>query len=385
MKKRFLCSVIIVLLFIALYVPSSFSANPAFNIILKNDVLAGDVFEFDVYAQSTASDPIQLAGVGLAFQFNTSALNGGTVTASIVPNSSELSNTSQIPESFVYSVSGLQTIVIIPAMIPPGNGNGSMLSTINPGTKLYRLRLTNSNSWIISGTNLIDITTSAQYPISFTAYVSGSNTIIGANRTVLNEFTGTLLPVELSSFASTSQGRNVSINWSTQTEKNSDRFEVERTLQSSTSWSTIASVKAAGLSNSPKSYSYSDAELQSGKYQYRLKMIDNDGSYEYSRIENTEVAIPKDFAISQNYPNPFNPSTKIDYQLPADAKILIDIYNIVGQKLVELVNREQSAGYYTVDFGASELASGIYIYRLAASDKVTGKSFSLVKKMILLK
>jgi hypothetical protein len=177
----------------------------------------------------------------------------------------------------------------------------------------------------------------------------------------------------------------VSINWSTQTEKNSDRFEVERTLQSSTSWSTIASVKAAGLSNSPKSYSYSDAELQSGKYQYRLKMIDNDGSYEYSRIENTEVAIPKDFAISQNYPNPFNPSTKIDYQLPADAKILIDIYNIVGQKLVELVNREQSAGYYTVDFGASDLASGIYIYRLAASDKSTGKSFSLVKKMILLK
>ena len=132
-------------------------------------------------------------------------------------------------------------------------------------------------------------------------------------------------------------------------------------------------------------YSYTDTKLQSGKYQYRINMIDNDGSSAYSSVEAAEVAVPKDFAVSQNYPNPFNPSTKIDYQVPVDAKVILEVYNIAGQKVVELVNQEQSAGYYTVDFGSSRLSSGVYIYRLAAVDKATGNNFSSIKKMMLLK
>jgi hypothetical protein len=192
------------------------------------------------------------------------------------------------------------------------------------------------------------------------------------------------LPVELSSFASVAQGRTVVLNWSTRTEKNSDRFEVERSLESGSNWTTIASVKAAVLSNSPKNYTYSDTKLQSGKYQYRLKMIDNDGTFSYSSVEAAVVAIPKDFAVSQNYPNPFNPSTKIDYQVPVDAKVLMEVYNIAGQKVSELVNQNQTAGYYTVDFGGSELSSGVYVYRIVAND-AAGHNFSSIKKMMLLK
>jgi len=114
-------------------------------------------------------------------------------------------------------------------------------------------------------------------------------------------------------------------------------------------------------------------------------MVDNDGSFSYSSVEAAEIAIPKEFAISQNYPNPFNPSTKIDYQIPVDAKVIMEVYNIAGQKVSELVNQEQSAGYYTVDFGVSKLSSGVYIYRIVASDKATGNNFSLIKKMMLLK
>ena len=114
-------------------------------------------------------------------------------------------------------------------------------------------------------------------------------------------------------------------------------------------------------------------------------MIDNDGSSAYSSVEAAEVAVPKDFAVSQNYPNPFNPTTKIDYQVPVDAKVILEVYNIAGQKVMELVNQEQSAGYYTVDFGSSRLSSGVYIYRLAAVDKATGANFSSIKKMMLLK
>jgi hypothetical protein len=114
-------------------------------------------------------------------------------------------------------------------------------------------------------------------------------------------------------------------------------------------------------------------------------MIDFDGSYKLSDIVETQIAVPKNFELSQNYPNPFNPSTKIDYQVPVDSKVIMEVYNIAGQKVVDLVNQEQSAGYYTVDFGASKLSSGVYIYRLVASDKATGNNFSSIKKMMLLK
>jgi hypothetical protein len=192
------------------------------------------------------------------------------------------------------------------------------------------------------------------------------------------------LPVELSSFTSNTNGRNVQLSWETKTEKNSDKFVIERQTIGA-AWEAIGSVKAAVLSNSPKNYSYTDTKLQSGKYQYRLKMIDNDGSFAYSKIVETEVAVPKDFAVSQNYPNPFNPSTKINYQVPVDAKVILEVYNIAGQKVSELVNQEQLAGYYSVDFGASKFSSGVYIYRLVAIDKASGNNFSAIKKMMLLK
>jgi hypothetical protein len=63
----------------------------------------------------------------------------------------------------------------------------------------------------------------------------------------------------------------------------------------------------------------------------------------------------------------------------------LEVYNVTGQKVMELVNQSMSAGYYTVDFGASKLSSGVYIYRLTASDKATGNNFSSIKKMMLLK
>jgi len=78
------------------------------------------------------------------------------------------------------------------------------------------------------------------------------------------------LPVELSLFSVNTDGRNVSLNWETKTEKNSYEFEIERE-ESSANWESIGSVKAAVLSNSPKEYSFTDKNIQSGKYQYRLR------------------------------------------------------------------------------------------------------------------
>ena len=89
--------------------------------------------------------------------------------------------------------------------------------------------------------------------------------------------------------------------------------------------------------------------------------------------------IPKEFSLSQNYPNPFNPSTTISYGLPNASNVSLKIYNILGEQVASLVNKAMPAGYHTVTFDASKLASGMYIYRIEAG------SFVQVKKMMMLK
>ena len=95
--------------------------------------------------------------------------------------------------------------------------------------------------------------------------------------------------------------------------------------------------------------------------------------------------IPDQFELAQNYPNPFNPSTTIKYGLPASSQVKITIYNMLGEVIDVLVNRNQTAGYYEVNWNASKLASGMYLYSIKATSGEAGKDFAIVKKMMLLK
>ncbi len=90
-------------------------------------------------------------------------------------------------------------------------------------------------------------------------------------------------------------------------------------------------------------------------------------------------ALPKIFELQQNYPNPFNPITRIFFSLPTDGFTMLKVYDILGREIVTLINEEKSAGTYSVNFDASNLASGIYFYSIIA-----GK-FSETKKMVLAK
>ncbi len=89
--------------------------------------------------------------------------------------------------------------------------------------------------------------------------------------------------------------------------------------------------------------------------------------------------IPAEFALSQNYPNPFNPTTRIDYRLPKASNVTLAIYNSLGQKIATLVEGPRAAGEYSVTWNASNLANGLYFYRLETS------STSIIKKMMLMK
>ena len=94
-------------------------------------------------------------------------------------------------------------------------------------------------------------------------------------------------------------------------------------------WSKIGFVKGSGNSNSPKSYSFTDATPTSGKVQYRLKQIDNNGAYKYSQVVDASFMKPTKFELSQSYPNPFNPTTTIKFGLPSDAKVTLEVYNTI--------------------------------------------------------
>ena len=88
---------------------------------------------------------------------------------------------------------------------------------------------------------------------------------------------------------------------------------------------------------------------------------------------------PDQFSLQQNYPNPFNPSTRIQYQVSRISQVTLKVYDVLGNEAATLVEAEQPAGIYEVEFNASQISSGIYFYKLQAG------SFVETKKMILLR
>ncbi len=186
------------------------------------------------------------------------------------------------------------------------------------------------------------------------------------------------LPVELASFTAKSVNDGVKLEWTTSSELNNDRFEIERSLDRS-SFVTIGTVRGAGTTTEAQSYSFIDNAAPIGKLYYRLKQVDFDGTVDYSNIVEVVKEKPTSFELAQNYPNPFNPATTINYQLPTSAMVTLKVYDVVGREVATLVNARQDAGRYNVVFNASTLASGVYFYRLQAGSFVETKKMMLVK------
>jgi hypothetical protein len=216
---------------------------------------------------------------------------------------------------------------------------------------------------------------------------ASNHTMSASNLNEFSTFTGGeqgAMPVELTSFNSSVSGRDAKLNWITASEENNQRFDIERQIATSNNWSKVGFVKGNGTINHTSNYSYTDSKLSAGKYNYRLKQIDNNGNFKYYSLTNTiEIGLPNKYNLSQNYPNPFNPVTKIDYDLPKDSKISIKLYDVTGREMMTLVNTQQNAGNYTIQVNANNLSSGIYFYTLIANSN--GEQTVISKKMSVLK
>jgi PKD repeat protein len=191
------------------------------------------------------------------------------------------------------------------------------------------------------------------------------------------------VPVELTSFTASVINDKVNLNWETATEINNSGFEVERKVNQN-NFEKISFITGFGTSTDKHSYSFSDKPVTEGKISYRLKQIDFNGDVSYSNIVEVDYNLPKEFSLKQNYPNPFNPSTKISFSIAVDSKVTLAVYNLLGQQVALLVNKEMTAGKYDLNFGAENLTSGTYFYRIDATGK-DGKSFTSTKKMIYIK
>jgi hypothetical protein len=194
------------------------------------------------------------------------------------------------------------------------------------------------------------------------------------------------LPVELTSFTGSAQGTVILLHWNTATEKNNYGFDVERStggVQNETSariWSKVGFIEGHGTSNAPQAYAYSD-HITGGSYTYRLKQIDRNGSFQYSKMIVASTGLQaSEYDLGQNYPNPFNPSTTIRFAVNATQRAVVKVYNTMGQEVRTVFNDIAEANTaYALVFDARELPSGLYYYALQSGGRTDVKKMLLVK------
>ncbi len=192
------------------------------------------------------------------------------------------------------------------------------------------------------------------------------------------------IPVELMSFTFSVNENDVTLNWNTATETNNLGFEVQRKTANG-EFAAIGFINGYGTTTVPQSYTFVDENLATGSYTYRLKQVDLDGTeYYYDELTAEITYNPTEFALQQNYPNPFNPSTKINFSLAADSKVILNVYSLLGEKVATIVNSNLTAGIHQVNFDAANLNSGVYFYRIEATG-INGTNFVEVRKMLLTK
>jgi hypothetical protein len=193
------------------------------------------------------------------------------------------------------------------------------------------------------------------------------------------------LPVNMKTFTSSVNLRDVTLMWATEKEQNNKGFEVMRSKFGEDNYTSLGFVNSKGNQNSQSNYEFTDKKLNVGKYNYKLKQIDNNGNYKYYQLNNfVEISAPKKYNLSQNYPNPFNPTTKIDFDLPFDSKVRITVFDMLGREVKTLVSGETKlAGFYTIELNAATLASGTYFYRMIANGQ--DKDYIFTKKMVVIK
>lgn len=178
-----------------------------------------------------------------------------------------------------------------------------------------------------------------------------------------------VVPVELSQFQAENLGRIVTLEWHTESETNSVCFEIQR-QSDSTGFATIGTLPAAGTSTVHQEYHFVDRKIERpGNYTYRLKQIDTNGGYSFSKQVDVDLSHAfKQLKLWPNYPNPFNATTMIRYQIPEPQHVQVKIFNVEGQLVKKILDEYQHAGIHTIPWKAGTIPSGVYLCCITANN-----------------
>jgi predicted acyl esterase len=198
------------------------------------------------------------------------------------------------------------------------------------------------------------------------------------------------LAVTLAAFNAVSDpgAQRVIVTWSTFSENRIAGYSVERRADGTAEYDTIGFVSPSNGStgSTRRDYVFYDSTVALNRYWYRIRETILDGA---SRLSDsvavdvvTDVAASSrilSFRLEQNYPNPFNPTTKIQFTIVNRLLTIVNVYDLVGREVVTLVNEVKEPGTYTIQFDCSNLASGVYLYRLQAGNLVKTKRLIVLK------
>ncbi|MFI5145322.1 MAG: DUF2341 domain-containing protein [Ignavibacteria bacterium] len=213
------------------------------------------------------------------------------------------------------------------------------------------------------------------------------NTVSPAPTTTFGLPADTVTPASPSGLIGIAGNQTATLRWNKNTEFDLDKYLVYRGTTNNPASSTLID----SVAGSPPDSNYTATGLTNGTtYYFWVKAADrfcNRRTSGYSNmatvtpvvVASIQKGVPKQFALHQNYPNPFNPVTRILYDLPKGSIVKITVFDITGREVETLVNEFLAAGYHEADFDATNLASGVYFYKLEAG------SFVDQKKMIVLK
>lgn len=201
-------------------------------------------------------------------------------------------------------------------------------------------------------------------------------------------FDSELIPVELTLFEAVASTEMVLLKWRTQSETENLGFNILRSNAYDGKYRQINPklIDGAGTSEKMHNYFYEDRDVKGGKtYYYLLEDVDYSGNTStHGPVTATVAPVPKDYGLEQNYPNPFNPSTTIKFSLKEGGHVKLTIYNMIGQRVQTLINKNMNAGVHNIGWNSRDMSnslvpSGVYYYSIEVND------FKAVRRMIFAK
>ncbi len=273
-------------------------------------------------------------------------------------------------------IENLEATPIENVLVSMFNDNNRAKNHVAINTEPVLINMLEANS---TTTVTFNITLSAEAPtdrsLRFLYEIADADRVVEITASIVSGQES--LPVELTAFDALVFEGDVQLNWATASETNNARFEVEYQFEEGV-FETMGFVAGAGTTIESQLYSFTVDGLAAGRYGFRLKQVDYDGTFDYSDVVYVDL-LPQQHSLQQNYPNPFNPQTHIAFQLPAAREVTLEVFDLLGRRISVLVNGVLEAGDHAVTFNAGDLPNGTYMYRLTAGEFVEMKSMVLLK------